>query len=382
MEREVDSKPPRGYAMSEDKVLTKEIVEQRIGDEEITLYEFTAIEDEAAQALIDNEFDAIWIGDFTNLSDTAANTLSQHKGHLNLTIKNMSDGAAEALSRFQGRSLCLPEADDGGIIDISHSAASKLLDVKCWGLSLDSTATTGAPDRKDFTMEWLSQHDREEVPSLVICLAQLFHIGADCNFEHDPEWYYSMDAEGAALLIDPAPRYKGYEHGGIGLPNIPWLADEIFPILVSHVGWDGFFELGLTSLTDIAAESLSNLSVYPTRGEDLTLCLANLRQINEAQADSLSRLGLNHDWFPDLKLNGLQTLSAEAARCLSRLKGGNVGAGPEVKEFMGSLALEGLTDISDEVAEELLSYRGELLITLDNLPESAAKILRDAGHGE
>jgi hypothetical protein len=46
-----------------------------------------------------------------------------------------------------------------------------------------------------------------------------------------------------------------------------------------------------------------------------------------------------------------------------------------------SLALDGLTSLSDAAAESLSRQNGELCIYLRKLPASAAKILRDAGHG-
>ena len=44
------------------------------------------------------------------------------------------------------------------------------------------------------------------------------------------------------------------------------------------------------------------------------------------------------------------------------------------------LSLDGLTELSDAAAESLSKCEGELDLMLDNLPASAAKILRDAGH--
>ena len=52
-------------------------------------------------------------------------------------------------------------------------------------------------------------------------------------------------------------------------------------------------------------------------------------------------------------------------------------------ESLESLSLRGLTELSDTTALILSRFKGEFLfIDLDNLPASAAQILRDAGHGE
>jgi hypothetical protein len=45
------------------------------------------------------------------------------------------------------------------------------------------------------------------------------------------------------------------------------------------------------------------------------------------------------------------------------------------------LTFYGLASLSDQAAESLVKHKGDLSFDLDNLPESAAKILRDAGHG-
>ena len=65
-----------------------------------------------------------------------------------------------------------------------------------------------------------------------------------------------------------------------------------------------------------------------------------------------------------LNLDGLTHLSDAAAESLSR--------------YQGALFLDGLTEISDRAAESLSKCK-ELYINLDNLPASAAQILRDAG---
>ena len=51
------------------------------------------------------------------------------------------------------------------------------------------------------------------------------------------------------------------------------------------------------------------------------------------------------------------------------------------KYAAGELSLNGLTSLSDTAAESLTKYEGSLVLELDTLPDSAAKILRDAGHG-
>ena len=64
----------------------------------------------------------------------------------------------------------------------------------------------------------------------------------------------------------------------------------------------------------------------------------------------------------DLPLNGLTSLSDPAAERL-----GN---------YWGELSLDGLTSLSDAAAESLSKHEGQLSLVWDNLPDSAAEILR------
>ena len=68
-----------------------------------------------------------------------------------------------------------------------------------------------------------------------------------------------------------------------------------------------------------------------------------------------------------LSLNGLTSLSDEAAKGLSNLKG-------------RYLYLRGLTILSDDAAKSLSKYKHELDYNQNIMPESAAKILLYAGH--
>ena len=84
--------------MSDEKVLTKEIAEVCLSFA-LNLYEFTAIEDAAAESLSKHEGSLILFG-LTELSDAAAESLSKHEGTLFLAgLTELSDAAAESLSK-------------------------------------------------------------------------------------------------------------------------------------------------------------------------------------------------------------------------------------------------------------------------------------------
>ena len=75
-----------------------------------------------------------------------------------------------------------------------------------------------------------------------------------------------------------------------------------------------------------------------------------------ALAESLNK----HEGFLDL--DGLTSLSDLAAESL--------------RKHEGSLYLNGLTCLSDAAAESLGNHEGSLSLDLDELPDSAAEILR------
>ena len=67
--------------MSDEKVLTKEITEQFLADEDsVDLSEFTSIKDEATESL--SKFEGVYLelSNLTTLSDAAAESLSKHEG--------------------------------------------------------------------------------------------------------------------------------------------------------------------------------------------------------------------------------------------------------------------------------------------------------------
>ena len=70
--------------MSKAKILTQKIAEQFLADEDsVELWEFTSIEDAAAQALAQHKGD-LYLSGLTSLSDAAAQALAQYEGTLSL----------------------------------------------------------------------------------------------------------------------------------------------------------------------------------------------------------------------------------------------------------------------------------------------------------
>mgnify|MGYP006183619389 CR=1 FL=1 len=88
--------------MSDEKGLTKEIVEQFVADEDsVDLKEFTALEDDATESLSKYQ-GKLDLDGLTSLSDAAAESLSKHDGNLFLDgLTDLSDAAVESLSRIR-----------------------------------------------------------------------------------------------------------------------------------------------------------------------------------------------------------------------------------------------------------------------------------------
>ena len=89
--------------------------------------------------------------------------------------------------------------------------------------------------------------------------------------------------------------------------------------------------------------------------------LEGLTSISDAAAAALG----NHD--SNLNLGGLTSISDAQAEAFAKHQG-------------GYLALYGQTELSDDAAEALAKYEGRLSVAHAQLPPSASKILKDAGH--
>ena len=107
--------------MSEE-VLTKEIAEQFIADEySVDLYEFTKLDDDAAEILSTSDLDTLPLDGLTELSDAGAESLSKYVGILELNgLTELSDAAAESLSKHDGTLELI------GLYELSEAAAKSL----------------------------------------------------------------------------------------------------------------------------------------------------------------------------------------------------------------------------------------------------------------
>ena len=81
------------------KILTQEIAEQFLADEDsVDLEDFDEIEDKAAEMLSKHQGD-LWLGGLKSMSDAGAESLSKHEGDLSMDLDNVSESAAAILRK-------------------------------------------------------------------------------------------------------------------------------------------------------------------------------------------------------------------------------------------------------------------------------------------
>jgi hypothetical protein len=336
---------PRPTTVLEEKMLTKEIVEQFLADEDsVDLGEFTAIQPEAAERLSKREY--LDLRGLTSLSDATAEILSKHKGEIYLSgLTSLSDDAAESLSKHKG------EIDLSGLTALSDAAAKRLCKHEA-GLHLRGLTSLSDGPGHIALAESLSKH----------------------------EGYLVLN--GLTDLSDATAEILSKHKGEIDLSGLTSLSDAAAEILSKHKGEIDLS--GLTALSDATAESLSK--------HDGKLRFSGITNLSDASAKRLCK----HEG--DIHLRGLTSLSDAAAESLSKHKGeiylsgltslsdgpGHIALAESLSKHEGYLVLNDLTDLSDAAARSLANKEPKFdswQIELENLPASAAQILRDAGHG-
>ena len=135
--------------MSASKILTKEIAEQFLKDEEsVDLSEYTSLEDEAAQLLAKHEGELDLSG-LLNVSESNINILAQHIGDLRLCgLKSISDSMAIALAGTKG------DLWISGITTLSDSAACAFAQHKGGMLNIERVEKL-----TDLAIQELAQHE-------------------------------------------------------------------------------------------------------------------------------------------------------------------------------------------------------------------------------
>ena len=345
--------------MSEEKILTKEIAEQFLEDEDIVdeLPDFAAyekIEEEALLAILDFEIpeeqheanreghdqlslidrwiDAdpmgatLYLDGLLEVSPSLAEILTRFRMNLSLNgLTEVSDDSLEILTKNEG-SLFL-----NGLSEIGDRNAEILRMVLGNSLELN-----GITELSESVAENLSRFHGDlhlDGVKLLNESASLFlskHFGS--RLDQSTEWEEHLGAEGYPIVTQS----KLLVVGTLSLNGVTSISDETAENLSMY---SGFLSLnGLTSLSDSAVESLS-------KHEGDYLNLNGLTKLSDSAVESLSKIK------GGLILDGLTELSDPAAKYLSKIQ-------PEIH-----ISFEGLTKISDEVAESLAKIdRDEIIL--------------------
>ncbi|EMI19541.1 hypothetical protein RMSM_03530 [Rhodopirellula maiorica SM1] len=321
-------------------MITKELAEGCLREgNSYQLHEYVAIEDDAAE-LLSQLADWLRLDGLKCLSNTAADSLGKHAGNLMLcSLEHLSDDAAESLSKHEG------DLDLGGLDSLSDAAA-KSLSKHTGHLSLNG-------------------------------LKRLSETAAESLGKHEGR----LSLDGIEVASDTVVEKLRHNRGDLSLRGLTELSEAVAKILVGIAGEGGSVYLdALEHLSAAVAEVLSN-----HRGN---LSLGGLKTLSDSAAASLSR------HRQSLSLDGLTDLTESVAKSLGEIVGQSYLEDyaelckPEpfddaVRELtidelykltvrVDELSLNGLKSLSDEAAENLSKYKGFLsLNSVDTLSESA-----------
>ena len=294
-----------------------------------------------------------------NANDEVFEWLAQTRCHLYLDSETISEPAASRLARFHGP-IFLPK-----LVSLSdapgHVELAKKLGDQATYLQFDSLTTLG-----DMAAQALG------------------NLGGDLSLGELEE------------LSDSAAEGLSGHQGELTLLSLTKLSDPAAKSLVSH---PGALVICIDNLTDTAGAILRE---HPSFADKSTITKEIAEQFladNESVhlpgytkvADDAAEVLNQHTGT--LSLDGLRSLSATTAAQLAKhvgtlsmtdLEDLSTEAAEKLIAHKGCIFLTGLIDISDETAECLAKRAtkfSEYELTLDDMPYSAAAILRDAGHG-
>jgi hypothetical protein len=372
----------------------------------VRLQSFRNVDEEGAR-MLSHVDDALILDGVASLSEKVAMALASHRGILSLAgLTELSDLAAEALVKHQGELRV-------ELKNLSESAAAVL---------------THHPSLQATTEETISE------TVLTRSVAQ------QLVREQDAKWGADVNIPGFSSMKEDAAEYLGHRGGGRGntlfLPDLTALPENIARCLASFGGALSF--RSLATVSDAAAWALAERHGAAVDKQYLRVSFSSLSELTDSpgHVKLAARLVKHIDFGTSIFLDSLTALAPKAAGALSKCKGKLILNGLQeittetAKRLLNSmwLRLGGFTDVPDELsnafsdkckgmlvelprlttlsdqvalrlavyqggvelkgleslsdtAAESLSKHGELTVKLDNLPSSAAKILRDAGHG-
>jgi len=285
------------------------------------------------------------LGQLKILNDSAAESLSKHKGDLSLhhleslsdsfghvalakklahqkgvlylsSLKSLSDAAAEVLSNHKG-GLNLY-----GLTSLSDSAAEALSKQKGW-LNLVSLTSLS-----DAAAEALSSHEGDMYLNSLKSLSDAAVVALSKRKG-------DLDLCGLTNLSDAAVEALSKHKGVLALDGLKSLSDAAAEVLSKHKG--DLDLCGLTNLSDAAVEALSK-----HKG---VLALDGLKSLSDAAAEVLCK----HKG--DLSFNGLESLSDSPE---------HIALAKKLARQKDELWLNDLTSLTAAAAKALSKHEGEL----------------------
>lgn len=299
-----------------------------------------SISDAAAQILVSDFKKPLpaMVG-LRTLSDTPtqvalANALTEERDFLQLTeLMELSEGAAEALSRYGGKDLILP-----GLPRMSDAIASSLSEYQ-GRLRLNGLLSmTDEPGHVALATKLASSVEDLELPNLTILPDRIVRILVQHQGKRLVIGFTTLSDSLSELLA-------GYK-GNLELPSlryIPKSPNQLALVRKLRLGWE------LSKLTQLSEEVAAAL----VENSSDQLCLDGVATVSIGTATTLASYKGKH-----LSL-GVAQLSPEIADILSR--------------FEGTLSLPRLSTLSASAAEALARHRFVLLLnSLDDLSNAVA----------
>ena len=397
--------------MGERKILTRKIAEQFLNDDEsLDLFQFTAIEDQAAKKLagypgglyldglmtlsetsakyLGNEFvgTSLSFGRIEQISDAVIASLSRFNGDLSFcSLDNLTESAAASLANHNGSTLSL-----GGLTSISDQVAECLSkhrgDLLLDGINILSDAAAKSFGRHKGKLEFgnLTRISKSAAEDLIQHVGELSlnlsgvwcDSGEQVTFtlrQHPSLGIQPLNGSRFVSLLKArlvefgetyeltevadGVSYTWFEHGG----NYGDDWQECFRFLQKAAGrifWD--VDEGQLDVEPSDAVPSHRFYFIGMPSDVERTILSGLKQLSDEAAAYLS------DYEGNLPLNELTSLSEEAAKHLAK--------------HQGRISMERLTSISETAAMHLSNHSAELSVPLENIPERAARILRAHRH--
>ena len=338
------------------KILTKEIAQRYLEEEDIDLEGFATIKD-AAASLFAKYNGHLDLRGLETLSDSAAAALANHKGRLRLDgLTTLSDAAVAALARHDGW------INLDGLLGLSDAAAAALAEHKG---RLYLRGVTALSDR---AATFLAKHPGElildglETLSDIAALALAGHKGR-------------LRLGAIETLSDTVAKALGRHQGDLRLNALEALSDNAATSLAKHQG-----DLRLNSLatlSDAAAETLAK-----HKGD---LYLEGLEKLAPAALAALS--GKPHIYLPESLAEATLKLPSESGNTAQDATndGGEIPkpSGPQkiitkeiAQRYLAGKNIEANSSeaIDDAAAEALAEHEGAIdlsgLETLSNATDA------------